>query len=140
MPKIYLPKTTQDALDQLANECCEYCKQLQKYLTSTLQNEHILPLFLGGKTELPNLAKACDTCNGSKHIAIEALDPITNQAVPLFHPRNENWHDHFKWSGDLLKMEGLTPIGRATIVRLKTNSSAHINIRRVTIGKGHPPD
>ena len=98
------------------------------------------PHSLGGTNELLNLAKACDACNGSKHTAISAPDPLTNQAVPLFHPRKDNWHDHFKWSDDLLRMEGLTPIGRATIARLKTNRPAIVNLRRVLIGFGHPPD
>ena len=75
MPKIYLPKSLQSELDQLANGSCEYCKQLQKFLTSTLQNEHILPISLGGTSELNNLAKACDSCNGSKlHSSKKCLD------------------------------------------------------------------
>ena len=104
------------------------------------KNEHVLPLVLGGTSELNNLAKACDACNGAKHIAIQAFDPLTNKVVPLFHPRKEDWHDHFKWSNDLLTIEGLTPSGRATIIRLKMNEEAHMNIRSVTIGKGHPPN
>jgi 5-methylcytosine-specific restriction endonuclease McrA len=138
--KTYIPKTTQNRLDKLAKGCCEYCKQLQKYLTSKLQNEHIQPQTLGGTSDLDNLAKACEACNNSKHTATSAFDPVTNQIVPLYHPRKDNWQDHFKWSTDLLRMEGLTSTGRATIIRLKTNREAHINIRRVTIGKGHPPD
>lgn len=95
---------------------------------------------MGGSNDLSNLAKACYGCNGSKFTAINALDPITNQIVPLFHPRKDTWKDHFKWSEDYLLMIGLTPKGRATILRLKTNRPAQINLRKVTLGLGHPPD
>ncbi len=86
------------------------------------------------------MARACDVCNGSKYIAPTAIDPKSNKTVPLFHPRKDNWHAHFKWSDDLLKMEGLTSIGRATINRLKTNRKEIMNLRSVLIGHRHPPD
>jgi len=100
MPKTYLPKVTQTELDNLAKGCCEYCKQLQKFLTSKLHNEHIFPLSSGGKTILENLAKACETCNNCKQTAISTVDPLTDITVPLFHPREQIWNNHFKWSDD----------------------------------------
>lgn len=60
--------------------------------------------------------------------------------VSLFHPRKDNWKDHFKWSDDFLFMEGVTPTGRATIIRLKTNRTAIVNLRKILIGNGHPPE
>ena len=99
-------------------------------------------LFLQFKVEkvsFLNIAKACRGCNNLKSISIAALDPITQQIVPLFNPRKDKWKEHFKWSNDLLTIEGLTAVGRATINRLKTNRSELINIRSVTIGFGHPP-
>lgn len=139
MPNKYIPKTTQTALEKLAKGCCEYCKLLQKYYAPTFTNEHIIPSILGGSDELNNLAKACFACNLSKGKVITAVDPETNQSVPLFHPRKNNWENHFKWSEDFLKIIGKTPIGRATIVRLKMNRPQNINIRTVTLGHGHPP-
>lgn len=65
---------------------------------------------------------------------------MTNQIVPLFHPRNDDWYAHFKWRDDFLIMEGLTPTGRATIIVLDTNNQEIINLRRVLIGHGHPPE
>lgn len=140
MPSKYISKATQKELEKLAKGCCEYCKLLQKYAFPKFSNEHIIPSKLNGSNDLSNLAKACPGCNGSKHTAITALDPITNKLVPLFHPRKENWEDHFKWSENYLTMIGLTPTGRATIIRLKTNRPALINLRKITIGHGHPPD
>ncbi len=139
MPKTYISKKDKNHIIERSGRCCEYCKCLQDYSSSSFACEHIILLALNGNNDLDNLANACGNCNGSKHAAISALDPITNQIVPLFHPRKDNWNDHFKWSHDLLKMEGLTPTGRATIIRLKTNRQENLNLRSVLIGKGHPP-
>ena len=140
MPKKYIPKTTQKALEKLAKGCCEYCKALQMYFAPRFTNEHIIPSILNGSDKLENLAKACFACNLSKGMVIKALDSTTNQTVRLFHPRKDKWEDHFKWNDDFLTVIGLTPIGRATISRLKMNRQESINIRRVTLGNGHPPD
>jgi hypothetical protein len=74
-----------------------------------------------GEDEIENLAFACLGCNGAKYNKIEAYDPATGAHVPLFHPRRQNWSDHFLWSDDELTMLGLTEIGRATIAALDLN-------------------
>lgn len=140
MPNRYIPAKTKRKLKELAKDCCEYCKALQKYNAPAFACEHIIPFVTGGTNDIENLANSCLACNFIKYTATEAIDPITNELVPLFHPRQDDWNNHFKWSDDLLTIEGLTPIGRATIIRLKMNRTASINIRQVTIGKGHPPD
>lgn len=139
MPNTYIPVELVREVEQLAQGCCEYCKCLQDFSPAKFPTDHIVPLVLGGRSEVGNLAKACVACNGSKHAATSATDPLTGQAAPLFHPRKDDWHEHFQWSGDLLRMEGLTPTGRATIERLKTNRAETVNLRRVLIGQGHPP-
>ena len=55
--------------------------------------------------------------DGSKSNKTHALDPATGIEVPLFHPRRDDWHEHFAWSPDHLYLIGLTPTGRATIRR-----------------------
>ncbi len=140
MPRQYISKSNRNTVKGRANNCCEYCKLLQAFSAGNFACEHIIPLKKGGTDDLDNLANSCHPCNWSKAIAISALDPITNQVVPLFHPRKDKWHDHFKWSNDFLTMIGQTPTGRATIIRLKTNRPELQNIRGVTIGKGHPPN
>lgn len=140
MPRPYIRKAILKELDNLAKGYCEYCKCIEDYIPGRNAIEHIIPIKLGGSSELENLAKACDACNGSKHIATTAHDPVTNQIVSLFHPRKNKWNNHFKWSKDLLKMEGITPIGRATIIRLKTNRIETVNLRSILIGHGHPPN
>ena len=140
MPKNYIPANIRRQVDECAKGVCEYCKCLRKYTPESHEYEHIIPSIQGGKSVFLNIAKACRGCNNIKSISIAGLDPETNQIVRLFNPRKDNWKDHFKWSADFLKMIGLTPIGRATIIRLKTNRQELMNLRKVTLNKGHPPD
>lgn len=123
-----------------AQGTCEYCKSQAKFAIDPLVIDHVYPVSLGGKTIGKNLALACQTCNNCKYIKTEALDPITEQNVPLFQPRQMQWSEHFSWNEDFTQMLGITPTGRATIVLLKTNRLGVINMRRVLVIMGdHPP-
>ena len=67
-------------------------------------------------------------------------DPDTNRAVPLFHPRQQPWREHFAWNQPCTHMIALTPTGRATIVALQLNRPELINLRSVLYAIGeHPP-
>ena len=123
-----------------AHACCEYCTSLARYSMSPFAVDHITPRSRGGKTVQNNLALVCQGCNGAKYNKITASDPVTNLAVPLFHPRQQQWRDHFAWDQSCSYMVGLTPTGRATIVALQLNRPELINLRSVlyTIGE-HPP-
>lgn len=138
MPK-KITKKIHEKVGKRAKGYCEYCKCLNEFASDSFETEHIIPRVLGGSDNLDNLAKSCGYCNGAKHTAIKALDPKTNQIVRLFHPRKDSWSDHFEWSADFLTMIGKTAIGRATIIRLNTNRIQRINLRKVTLGYGHPP-
>lgn len=140
MPKKYIPKEIRLQVEERAGGSCEYCKCLKNFSPDPFACEHIIAFVLGGTSNEDNLAQSCGGCNSAKHTAIEALDPITNQIVPLFHPRKDIWSDHFEWSDDFLLMIGKTPTGRATIIRLKTNRPSLINLRGVLkLIKKHPP-
>lgn len=61
--------------------------------------------------------------------------------VPIFHPRQMQWADHFIWSDDTITMLGTTAIGRATVLLLQTNREGVVNLRQVLSDRGfHPPD
>jgi 5-methylcytosine-specific restriction endonuclease McrA len=124
MPRKYIRKAVRQQVIERSKGYCEYCKFLAIYSHDSFVIEHIEPIVLGSSNELDNLAYACGGCNSFKQAAVQAIDPETQQFVPLFHPREQLWKDHFKWSTDVLLIEGLTPSGRATIERLKTNRSA----------------
>ena len=103
--------------------------------------DHIVPRSRGGTDDLNNLAFACLGCNGRKSIAITEPDPITGEDVRLYNPRLDKWKTHFAWSPDFLYLFGLTPIGRATIERLKLNREGVVNLRRALYKLDkHPPD
>src|SRR5207244_2768256 len=87
--------------------------------------EHIIPHVAGGTDDLSNLALSCQGCNNHKYTSVTALDPVTGERVPLFHPRAHVWAEHFVWSEDFTLLIGLTPTGRATIQKLRLNRQSH---------------
>ena len=87
-----------------------------------------------------NLAWSCFGCNAYKHTKTEGIDPETNQKISLFNPRQQSWHDHFKWSDDSTELVGKTPDARATISVLRLNRQGIVNLRRLLITANlHPP-
>jgi hypothetical protein len=99
-----------------------------------------VPRYKNGETTLENLALSCQGCNNYKHTKTEGLDSTTQQIVPLFHPRQQSWQEHFAWNDDYTLVIGLTPTGSATVKELRLNRSGLINLRHVlfTLGE-HPP-
>jgi len=141
MSSQYIPVALRQLVFDRACGLCEYCRSQAKYATDPLVIDHIDPVSRGGQTVAGNLALSCQTCNNYKYTKIEAVDPVTEQLVLLFHPRQMSWTDHFIWNENAIQMVGITPIGRATIALLQTNRDGVMNIRRIlTIMGEHPPD
>jgi len=102
-----------------------------------MEVEHIDP---AGGDSLDNLCLSCGNCNRSKAIATSAPDPETAEIVPLFNPRMQAWSEHFQWIENGARIQGLTAMGRATLVRLKMNRLPVVNARkRWVIAGTHPP-
>ena len=59
-----------------------------------------------------NLALACESCNLYK------CDATTG------------WDEHFRFDSETGKLQGLTAVGRVTIIRLKMNSAFQVRARR----------
>jgi hypothetical protein len=141
MSSEYIPVSLKQLVFDRARGMCEYCRSQAKFAIDPLVIDHIQPVSRDGKTIAENLALACQTCNNYKYTKTEALDPVTNQTVSLFHPRQMVWQDHFTWNEDVAQMIGITPIGRATIALFQTNRVGVVNMRRVLAIMGyHPPD
>ena len=69
-----------------------------------------------------------------------APDPATDTVVPLYHPRQQRWRDHFTWSDNFTEIIGLTPTGRATVAALQLNRTGLVQLRRVLyLVEEHPP-
>lgn len=135
----FIPDHLREAVAERAQYTCEYC-QTQKDVVIFMVVDHIIPSSLGGPTALENLCYACPTCNNFKHDFQSGYDPETNETVDLYNPRQERWSEYFQWSADSLRVVGLTPIGRATITRLKMNMDEVIASRQRWVSVGwHPP-
>ncbi len=123
-----------------ANGCCEYCSSQERFATHDFSVEHIVPHSKGGLDHLDNLALSCQGCNNFKYNKTEGRDPVSGEAVALFHPRKHQWTEHFSWNADFTQMIGLTLIGRATIYTLRLNRDGLQNLRHITFLAGqHPP-
>jgi hypothetical protein len=69
----------------------------------------------------------------------EGLDAESGAVVPLFKPRQDDWYRHFAWTADGLRVLGLTPVGRATIVALQMNNLSIRRARQVWVSSGWHP-
>jgi 5-methylcytosine-specific restriction endonuclease McrA len=122
-----------------AKGLCEYCQTAQA-LVLEIQIDHIVPQSAGGLTTENNLCLSCTSCNNAKHAYQTGIDPETGEHVPLFNPRLQAWHEHFAWVNNATVLNGLTPIGRATIERLKINRPLVMKARQRWVEAGwHPP-
>lgn len=139
MTRPRIPQPLREFVRQRAGDRCEYC-QTPMWLTG-LEHEidHIVPRALEGPTSAENLCLACPACNGYKHAKTHGTDPKTGQEVPLFHPRQQHWHEQFTWSEDGTQIIGLTPCGRATIETLRLNHSLIVTARAIWVQAGHHP-
>ena len=106
---------------------CEYCQLPESASILPFEIEHIIAEKHGGQAVFENLAYACRYCNSYKGPNIAGIDPTTKKIVPLFHPRDQRWREHFRWSGGVLV--GLSPAARATIVVLRINEPEFISLR-----------
>jgi len=139
-----MPKRISDSrkkqVAERARLYCEYCLSQSDFSPDSFSVEHIIPVSKSGSNDLDNLAYSCQGCNNRKYIHTEAIDPVTNTVIRLFHPREDRWSDHFQWSTDQSMIIGLTPSGRATVEKLDLNRKGVVNLRHVlTLIGEHPP-
>ena len=116
-----------------ADARCEYCRAPQIITGTTYHIEHITPSTRSGSDDPSNLALSCITCNGHKSDHITGIDPETARELPLFHPRRDRWHRHFRFSPRTLELTGITPKGRATVARLQMNERKQIEARALWV-------
>ena len=140
MSSVYISALLRRQIEERARHCCEYCQTQELIIGMPLEVEHIIPVNAGGETDESNLSLACPRCNRYKGTQIELPDEATGERIPLFHPRRQQWHDHFVWQDNGLIIVGLTPTGRATITALQLNNRFILRSRQLWIAQGwHPP-
>ncbi len=123
-----------------ARGCGEYCSSQSLFSTQSFSVEPIVPRSKGVATAFDNLALARQGCNNHKYSHTDARDPLSEQTVPLYHPRQHDWSEHFAWNDDYTLLIGLTPTGHATVQALQLNREGVVNLRRALFAFGrHPP-
>lgn len=111
-----------------AGHRCEYCHAPEVAFNFAFEIEHILPPRAGGADVEANLALGCRSCNLYKSDDVTGDDPLTGETVRLFHPRLDRWEEHFLVEPDSI-IVGTTPIGRATVERVRMNSARQLAAR-----------
>lgn len=112
---------------QRSENRCEYCKISQAGQVATFHIDHIVPVVAGGQTNADNLALACVSCSLRKGARQILEDPGTGEMVSIFHPRQQEWKEHFAWND--FQLSGSTPVGRATVEALDLNRPIMLAIR-----------
>lgn len=123
-----------------AHECCEYCRIAQDDQFFTFQIDHIIAEKHGGATEIDNLSLACAEWNVYKGSDIASVDWEDDaRIVGLFHPRRQQWDDHFFVEEDTGFLKALTATGRVTIALLMLNTHERMTDRLLLIAAGRYP-
>lgn len=137
---VYLSLELRRLLEEADDGQCVYCQTTVDNTGQALTTDHVVPVAVGGETVLANLCRACRRCNEAKHDQTRAVDPFTGELVPLYHPRRQQWSEHFVWDQTGIRLLGLTATGRATIIALDMNNEVILFARRRWVNAGwHPP-
>jgi hypothetical protein len=135
----YIPAELRRLVIQRAAGHCEYCRLSQEGQEATFHIDHVIPVKAGGQTVAENLALACVSCSLRKAARQTAIDPQSGREVALYNPRQDAWHEHFRWEG--VHLVGLTGTGRVTIEALDMNRVLILAIREEEAALGrHPPE
>ena len=133
-----VPEELSRAVRARAQGRCQYCLMHESLQGATFHIEHVIPKSKGGRSDIKNLALACPGCNLSKSNRTTAIDPASGKSVLMFHPASQSWPEHFRCHGH--QIEGLTPVGRASVEALNLNHPRRQRIREVEALFGlYPP-
>ncbi len=136
-----MTESTRALVRRRAQDACEYCHLPQRASILAHQIDHIIAQQHLGSDEESNLCLCCLRCNLKKGPNIASTDPeVQNgyQIIALFHPRRQQWQDHFELREDG-RIEGLTAEGRATARLLDFNLEGRLQLRRLLMRQGWRP-
>lgn len=122
---------------QRAGNRCEYCRLPEDAVPYLVYHvDHIVAKqHLDELTDDPRgLAWACSECNYHKGPNLVSIDPHSKNQAALYHPRNDDWDEHFKIENGTIV--GRTAVGRATARLLNMNASRLVRLRRELIELG----
>jgi len=121
-----------------AGRRCEYCRiHDEDDDVLAFHVEHVIARQHGGIDDPDTLCWACAECNWSKGPNLAGLQG--GKLYPLFNPRQQNWHRHFRWEHTLLV--GKTKTGIVTVQVLNINDAARVMLRENLLFEGRfPPE
>lgn len=131
MSRTYVPAELRRLIRNRASECCEYCLTPEAASFVPHEVDHIVAEKHGGPTTAENMALACALFNNAKASDLTSIDPQTGDIVPIFHPRRDQWTDHFRLAD--AEIIPLTPVGRVTVRLLQLNHPDRIVERELLI-------
>ena len=133
-----IPANLRRQVIERAANCFEYCGLAQTGQEATFHVDHVVPVVAGGQSTSENLALACVSCSLRKGARLVMVDPHTGEEAVVFDPRRDAWRLHFRWDG--VRVVGITPTGRATVMALHMNRPLALTIREEEVHRGrHPP-
>ena len=124
------------AIAERAEHRCEYCQAPEIVFNFPFEVEHIIPISRQGANDAANLALACRCCNLRKGTRVSGTKPDRNTEVRFFHPREDQWSEHFHVSIESGKITGTTSVGNVTVEYLEMNSSTQVTARQLWIRLG----
>jgi len=134
---VHVPKWLRQLVIERAGNRCKYCRIPKALSNYDFHIEHIIGLQHGGSSLPDNLAWCCNFCNWKKGPNIATLIGPNNDIVSLFHPRQQNWFQHFNTQAGLIIP--LTDVGKATAKLLEFNLSERVEIRAILTEAGFYP-
>jgi hypothetical protein len=133
----YISATLRAFVIERAKGCCEYCGYPSLASFAPHEIDHIIAQKHGVLTTEDNLALSCTLCNKHKGSDLSSIDPLTHKLEALFHPRQDNWYEHFRLAGDTI--QPLTPKGRVTVRLLQLNQVSRVSERQLLSEAGYYP-
>ncbi len=133
----YIPDDLRQMTRQRADYRCEYCYLHEDDSLYRHEIDHIIPLKHRGTTEANNLCLACLECNRYKGSDFASFDVETDEIIRLFHPRRDDWHNHFTL--DNARVVSLSAIGRVTVFVLQINPPDRLRVRQALVESGRYP-
>ncbi len=134
----YIAEKLRTQVYQRASGCCEYCLIHEDDSYKPHEVDHIVAEKHGGQTREENLCLSCFDCNRHKGSDLASLDPETGDLVFLFHPRHDQWANHFRLLEDGV-IQPISPQGRATVRLLNLNDPRRVEERVELIKLGRYP-
>jgi len=133
----YISAALRRLVIERASEKCEYCRIHQDDSLYPHEVDHIIAVKHGGVSTEANLCLSCSICNRNKGSDLASWDAETETRVFLFHPRMDNWDEHFRLENG--RIMASTPVGQVTANLLQFNTPARIASRVLLVAQGRYP-